>query len=159
MRSVCRHVVSCLLAVGTIFAVGCSKEAGPPKLGATVELTGIVTLDGKPLEGATVRFAPKFAEGYHGAIGVTDASGKYDLYTDIGNGKSKDGIIPGDYTVFVSRIVRPDGSLIPLGSNEPPMMAGGREQIPLKYATERGRIMYHVRENGGTFDIKLDTKP
>ena len=154
-----RQFLSCLFAAGTIFAVGCGGGKAPPKLEPTVELTGIITLDDKPLEGAAVRFAPKSAEGYHGAVGVTDASGKYDLYTDIGNGKSKDGIIPGDYTVYVSRMVRPDGSLIPPDSKEPPMMFGGRDSIPLKYSSEKGRISYHVREKGGTFDIKLDSKP
>ncbi len=154
-----RHFLSCLFAAVTIFAVGCGAEKAPPKLEPTVELTGIITLDGKPLEGAAVRFAPKSTEGFHGAVGVTDASGKYDLYTDIGNGKSKDGIIPGDYIVYVSRMVKPDGSLIPADSKEPPMMFGGRDSIPLKYSSENGRIPYHVREKGGTFDIKLDSKP
>ena len=159
MRLVGRQFLSYLFAVGTICVIGCSKDMPPPKLGDTVELTGIITLDGKPLESASVRFAPNSKDGFHGAVGVTDASGKYDLYTDIGNGKSKDGIIPGDYTVFVSRIVRLDGSVLPLNSNEPPMMSGGRDQIPIKYSTDRGRIPCHVREKGGTFDIKLDTKP
>ena len=148
-----------VLATVTICAFGCGAEKAPPKLEPTVELTGIITLDGKPLEGASVRFAPKSTDGYHGAVGVTDASGKYDLYTDIGNGKSKDGIIPGDYTVYVSRMVKPDGSLIPADSKEPPMMFGGRDEIPLKYSTDKRRISYHVREKGGTFDIKLDSKP
>lgn len=148
-----------VLATVTICALGCGAEKAPPKLEPTVELTGIITLDGKPLEGASVRFAPKSTDGYHGAVGVTDASGKYDLYTDIGNGKSKDGIIPGDYTVYVSRMVKPDGSLIPADSKEPPMMFGGRDEIPLKYSTDKRRISYHVREKGGTFDIKLDSKP
>ena len=154
-----RQFRNCVLATVTIFAFGCGAEKAPPKLEPTVELTGIITLDGKPLEGASVRFAPKSTDGYHGAVGVTDASGKYDLYTDIGNGKSKDGIIPGDYTVYVSRMVKPDGSLIPADSKEPPMMFGGRDEIPLKYSTDKRRISYHVREKGGTFDIKLDSKP
>lgn len=154
------RIQSCLVAFGAMIAFGCSGGGqAPPKLGATVELTGIVTLDGKPLEGASIRFAPKSEKGFHGAVGQTDASGKYELHTDIGNGESKDGIVPGDYIVYVSRMVRSDGSLIPADANEPPMMFGGRDTIPLKYSSKKGQISYHVMEKGGTFDIKLDSKP
>lgn len=154
------RILNGLVSLAMMTALGCSGGGeAPPKLGPTVELTGIVTLDGKPLEGASVRFAPKSEKGYHGAVGQTDSSGKYELHTDIGNGESKDGIIPGDYIVYVSRMVRQDGSLIPADANEPPMMFGGRDSIPLKYSSQKGRISYHVMEKGGTFDIKLDSKP
>ncbi len=154
------RILCCVVSFGTMIAFGCSSGGqAPPKLGSTVEVTGVITLDGKPLEGASIRFAPKSEKGFHGAVGQTDAEGKYDLYTDLGNGESKDGVLPGDYIIYISRMVRPDGSLIPASANEPPMLYGGRDSIPLKYSTDKGRLSYHVKEKGGTFDIKLESKP
>lgn len=138
--------------------VGCSSEPQPPKLPDPVKVTGTVTLDGKPLEGAAIRFAPTSDKEYHGATGQSDASGKYELNTDIGNGKTKPGVVPGNYSVYISRLVKPDGSFVPVDSKEPPMMSGARDTIPLKYSTEKGRMTYTVTQEGGTFDIKLDSK-
>ncbi len=146
-------------AVALLFVVGCSSGLPPlPKLADSVKFTGIVTLDGMPLEGATVRFAPITEKGFHGAAGMTDAAGKYELQTDIGNGARRAGVIPGSYRIYVSRLVKPDGSFVPIDTNEPPMMSGARDTIPLKYTTGKAQLRYTVAPEGGTFDIKLDSK-
>jgi hypothetical protein len=62
----------------------------------TVPVEGIVTLDGKPVEGATVSFCP--AEG-RPASGLTDADGVFQLTTF----KEDDGALPGDYRVVVKK--------------------------------------------------------
>ena len=154
-----RHRFGCISAVVFLFLAGCSSGGQPPKLPDPVTVTGTVTLDDKPIDGVAVRFAPTTDLGYHGATGQTDASGKYELFTDIGNGQSRPGAVPGSYIVYVSRLVRPDGSLAPLNSKEPPMMSGARESLPMKYSTDKERLMYVVPEGGGTFDIQLDSKP
>lgn len=143
---------------GLLILAGCSGEPEPPKLPDPVKVTGTVTLDGKPLEGAAILFQPTSEKGYQGAAGQTDASGKYELNTDIGKGQSRPGVIPGDYVVSISRLVKPDGSFVPVDSKEPPMMLGARDTIPLKYSTDKGRIKYTVKPEGGTLDIKLDSK-
>lgn len=154
-----RRSVGWLLVSSLLFVAGCSSDIKPPpKLPDTVIVTGTVTLDGKPAEGVTVRFAPRLDKGYHGAVGRSDASGKYELNTDIGYEKSRPGVIPGDYIIFVSRLVKPDGSLVPADSKEPPMMSGARDTIPLKYLGEKAQLSYTVPAAGGTFDIKLDSK-
>ncbi|MBM3971375.1 MAG: carboxypeptidase regulatory-like domain-containing protein [Planctomycetes bacterium] len=159
MTASSRYLLGCLFAFSTLFLAGCSDGLSPPpNLPSTVKVTGTATLDGKPLEGAVIRFAPISDKGFHGASGVTDASGKYELVTDIGNGQSRPGVIPGEYTIHVSRMVKPDGSLVPANSKEPPMMLGARDTIPLKYVTGKVNFRYTVAPEGGSFDLKLDSK-
>jgi hypothetical protein len=57
-------------------AVGCPKAPPPP----IVEAEGVVRLDGKPLNGAAVRFLPMIDYGpEYTAVGVTDESGRFKL--------------------------------------------------------------------------------
>jgi len=64
-----------------------------------VPATGTVTLDGQPVEGATVTFVPQDADG-RTATGTTDQSGKFVLQT-AGAGE---GALPGKYKVTVSKV-------------------------------------------------------
>jgi hypothetical protein len=68
--------------------VGCGK-------GNLIKVEGVVTLDGKPLPGATVSFVP-VGEGQP-AFGRTDADGSFRLTTS----RTDDGAKPGDYKVVV----------------------------------------------------------
>lgn len=76
-----------ILALG--FLVGCGAGTKP--------VEGIVTMDGKPLEGATVMFNPQGSDGQP-ADGKTDASGKFTLST-----RGKPGAAPGNYKVTVTQ--------------------------------------------------------
>ncbi len=76
-------------------AVGCG---GGPSVGA-IPATGIVTLDGKPLDGATVSFVPDSDEA-RSASGLTDATGAFRL-TSLAPG---DGAVPGKYKITVSKV-------------------------------------------------------
>lgn len=49
------YVLSCLVCL-PVFLLGCSKSDGPV---ATAKLTGIVTINGKPLPGGTILLKPK----------------------------------------------------------------------------------------------------
>ena len=64
----------------------------------TVPVSGVVTLDGTPVEGANVVFAPTSGSGT-AASGVTDASGRYQLTTQDPN----DGALAGSYVVMISK--------------------------------------------------------
>jgi len=61
------------------------------------KVTGTVTLDGTPVEGATVTFIPVDGKA-RSASGSTSADGTFELTTF----KDKDGALPGDYKVTVS---------------------------------------------------------
>ena len=78
--------------------VGCSKA----RIKGLVPVEGVVTLNGEPVSGATVMFAPKKHDPTRpkgSAQAVTDASGKFKMSTlDPG-----DGVFPGDYYVTVTK--------------------------------------------------------
>ncbi|MHB8898523.1 MAG: carboxypeptidase-like regulatory domain-containing protein [Thermoguttaceae bacterium] len=82
--------------------VGCTQEMrreGPEM----VKVSGVVTLDGEPLEGAHIRFSPEVTG--PAAFAVTDQRGRYELRTfDPG-----DGAIPGKYGISVTKEVTEGG--------------------------------------------------
>jgi hypothetical protein len=74
-------------------AVGCG--------GSTGRVSGVVTLNGQPLEGATVTFSPASGDGggVGGSTGKTDAQGRYTLRTVFGD---KSGAAVGKHKVTIS---------------------------------------------------------
>jgi hypothetical protein len=66
-----------------------------------VTVTGTVTLDGKPLEGAQVTFTP--AQGTKPDTPGTDRTGKQGNYKAMYRGRS--GLAPGKYAVIVSKMM------------------------------------------------------
>jgi hypothetical protein len=70
--------------------VGCGGS------GNLVKTVGLVTLDGKPVEGATVTFHPEAEKG-RAATGLTDGDGVFHLQTFA----EADGAFPGEYKVTV----------------------------------------------------------
>jgi len=88
----------CLLAIGLAAAGGCGPSTG--HLPKTVPAKGVVTLDGKPVEGAQVVLVPA-NEGTTGAFGTSNSSGRFSLRAF----NEKDGAVPGDYKVQVSKTV------------------------------------------------------
>ncbi len=69
---------------------------------STYPVTGTVTYQGKPLEGANVGFSAT-DENTRGAIGVTDSQGKYSLTTF----EKGDGAMAGTFKVTVSKFDGP----------------------------------------------------
>jgi hypothetical protein len=87
--------------------VGCG-DANRPKV---VPVTGTVTFQGKPLDGAQVTFRAQEGRQSAGelAFGTTDAQGRFLLRTVFGPTTSLDGAVPGDYRVFISKLIPPGG--------------------------------------------------
>lgn len=83
------HSISGWLATTFLFLAGCSSSE------PLVPVTGVITLDGKPIANAAVLFM--IDRGGRPATGVTDASGRYQLstYTD------DDGALIGRHEVSV----------------------------------------------------------
>lgn len=70
------NILYLLIFMGLLMT-GCYSSVGDrPELG---EVTGVVTLDGRPLPNANVMFHPNSEEGGRRSIGVTDESGRYEL--------------------------------------------------------------------------------
>ena len=83
--------------------------AGMPHLPELVPVSGTVTLDGKPLSGATVTFLPVGATRGRSCYGVTGADGRYELMeTDKNKGAPE-----GEFEVLCNKWVMPDGSDLP----------------------------------------------
>ncbi len=84
--------------VAVTCSVGCnsSEQANYPK---TYPVSGIVTHKGSPVEGATVMFMGS-GQDSKGAVGRTDASGRYELTTFVPG----DGALPGSYQIVVTKI-------------------------------------------------------
>ena len=90
------------LVLVSLFCVlsGCAKTDSQ-----YVEVSGVITVDGKPLEGATVMFVPQNAKNSVGrklqiAHGVTDGDGRYQLSRPGG----AIGAAVGKHSVMVSKI-------------------------------------------------------
>lgn len=111
-----RQLITGLLVAAAVSAGGCG--------GGPAAVSGVVTLDGKPVEGASVSFAPSGADGgIGGSYGKTDAQGRYELRTVIGD---RSGAAPGKHKVAIS-LSKPD-------PNNPEGAA--KDLIPAKYNTK-----------------------
>jgi hypothetical protein len=89
MPSRIRYAV--LVVVLLLAASGCGGQR-------LVKLEGTVTLDGQPLDGATVTFSPEGGSG-NSASGLTGSDGVFYLTTRT----SGDGVAPGSYKVTVTK--------------------------------------------------------
>ena len=114
-----RHLRWCLVgAMAIALAAGCSGVKRP----TLVRVSGTVTVNGKPVEGATVVFTP-MEGGARNAEGITDASGVYQLTTFEPN----DGVILGKHAVTIRKGAAPAG---PAMSAENPDAAYGEVRQP-----------------------------
>jgi hypothetical protein len=83
--------LSWILPVCLMIAAGCG-----PDRPLTIPVNGTVTVDGTPVEGASVMFMPQFQG--RPAVGLTDTSGRFTL-TTFARG---DGAQPGQHKVTVT---------------------------------------------------------
>lgn len=127
----------------------------------TVTVRGTVTLDGQPVEGATVGFNPQ--GGGRPATGMTDSSGAFTLTTFVPG----DGALPGKHAVTVSKVrstgqqadatSSPDAGAMPLSG---PIAAGGIKTewlVPRKYSDPSSSgLVVEVRP--GMEPVKLELK-
>ena len=117
--------------VGGLLAGGCGGSGGPE----LAEVSGIVTLDGRPLEGAGVVFK---REGARHSVGWTDDAGHFELtyLRDIR------GAVVGVHTVKVT-----------MADEE----AGVPESIPARY--NRETTLHRTVESGSNeFEFTLTSK-
>lgn len=150
-----------LLLMGLLMGLlaGCGSGASKiPDLGETAQVTGTVTLDGKPYPDVNVKFHPLDAKGFQGATGMTDAEGKYDLSMIVGVKDRKPGVVPSKYKVTVSRWRLSDDR--PMSeAKENPMMEGAHETAPKATSDPNTTLLwYEVPAAGGTYDIPLNSK-
>ena len=112
------------------FSVGCGGSSDQPELG---DVSGVVTLDGKPVVGVNVVFKPDMGRA---AAANTDAEGKYTLqYLD-----GVEGCKLGPNTVSFDW---PPGATNAVG-------------IPAKYNSDAA-FKFDVKSGSNTFDLKMES--
>ena len=143
--------VVCLTLVSL---VGCGGGVGGP---ATVPAEGVVTLDGAPVEGATIVFIDANGSSNTGN-GFSDAEGKFAL--SFVEGKS--GIVPGTYMATIQKNVEIKLKAGDLQGEEGEHAAeGGGDQagveniLPLKYQSPKPDFTFTVPQEGTT-DLKIE---
>ncbi|MCC9605226.1 hypothetical protein LOC68_24020 [Blastopirellula sp. JC732] len=128
-----RQIIALLLAAFPL--IGC-QPAGPSNI---AEVTGIVTVDGKPADSATITFAPAHAG--KSSFGRTDDAGYYHLVytTDI------QGALIGEHTVTIA-------------NEPPPGQARPAVMVPRQYG-RAGKLSANVAANQkNQIDFALTTK-
>jgi hypothetical protein len=120
-----------------VLTLGC--RGGNAELG-TVRVSGTVRFKGQPVADAIVNFLSP-TPGLRGAVGKTDASGRFEL-TTLTPG---DGAMPGSYGVVISKQegLPTDSKPTGLPDTKPPQ---GKDLLPSKYKT--------TSTSGLTADVK-----
>lgn len=85
-----RRILALAVAACVSGALGCGKDIYPVK--------GRVTIDGKPVAKATVRFLPDNGQAPRLAWGLTNQNGEFTMTTF----KTDDGVLPGVYKVTIN---------------------------------------------------------
>ena len=146
----------CIAALSFVIALsGCGGSGGGgPK---TERVSGIVTLQGKPLDGATVYFMTDKFSGF----GKTNADGKYELVQ---------GAVAGQNKVYISKRKLPEGvNLDPeagmdlgqfdaataVGENDPTPKGAKKqsngEQVPEEFSNpQKSKLTFPVPAGGST---------
>lgn len=119
---------------------GCGGGGGDrPSLG---RVSGLVTLDNSPVEGAEVQFLP--VDGGRPSTGITDAQGRYTLqYTE-----NSSGAVIGQHSVSITTggyRQQPDGT-----TTESP------ERIPARYNTET-TLTQDVQSGSNEINFELES--
>ncbi len=141
-----RLVTAGTLLLGLLTVVGCGGGHG------LTPVTGIVTLDGKPGDGASVAFIPAAGTPGNGGTALADQTGRYEIRTPQG----KKGLPPGQYKVTVSYRRNPDGS-VP-DPNVPPIESKAVEWLPAKYTdATKTELTATVASEAKSFDYTLQT--
>ncbi len=140
------------------FIAGC----GPKEKRSGV--SGSVTMDGKPVDGAQITFTPKAGNPSNEAYGQTDASGKYTLRGLIGGEKA--GVLAGEYKVtIIKRISVDSGKKTPdlypdeKGNTKMVSVMVEKDMLPIIYGDlEKTPLSASVADANAVIDFKLDSK-
>lgn len=131
--------MGCAFTLALATVIGCGGGGGASDLG---QVTGTITMDGKPLENAEVVFAPPTGRP---SMGLTDSNGKYELnyIRDI------KGAVPATHKVRIT--TRPEE--VADNYSGPAF----KEPIPAKYNADT-TLTADVKLGENTFDFELKSR-
>jgi hypothetical protein len=150
VRSMPRSMTCLLLCLAL---AGCGGAANSTPLPKTEPVTGTVTLDDEPLDGANVTFIPTGNTKGIECSGRTDSAGVYTPQQVRG----EDGVPAGSYKVVISRFLR-NGQ--PVDPNESGDVGGVlTESLPSQYSNPgTTELTAKVEPGGGEIDFNLQSK-
>jgi hypothetical protein len=137
-----RGSIQCFLLATVVATAGCGAENFVP-------VSGTVTLDGQPFQGAVVQFEPVASRrGALGSTAVTDANGRYELQEV---GSNRRGAVVGTHRI---RVFTAPPEMSP-NDNLPPEV---NERIPDRYHA-KSDVTFEVPAAGSlAADFKLTTR-
>ena len=136
------HLIGCCVVGFVLSITGCAEKG--PKLGT---VTGVVTLDGDPVEGAMVQFLPLFPGGVEAtSVERTDADGRFEMMYSV----DRMGCLVGNHSV---QITTQDWLKQPDGSNKIV-----KERIPAHYIGLKSILEFDVQEGENTANFELTKK-
>lgn len=145
-----RYLMILFVGLASTF-LGCNPS-DQPELG---QVTGTITLDGKPLTGVAVVFQP---DNGRPARGVTDAEGKYELVyirqtkgTKVGPNRVE--VAPSEEGEETEEAEPGDGDT-QTASKKP---KSGKPSVPARYNT-KSELKVDVKSGPNTFDFQLESK-
>lgn len=139
--------MTAILVICSVFGLsGCATQEKIPRP-KTVPASGIVTLDGTPVDKASVMFIA--TAGNNHATGTTDSSGKFVLKAF----PEKDGAVPGAYKVEVNKTL-----VTSLGADGDEGTVKVEYGLPIKYATNITSGLTATIPEAGTSGLKLELK-
>src|SRR5262249_26137158 len=124
-----------------LVTAGCGGKH--PNLPPQYPVSGLITLDGKPLATAGIMFFPRGETRGTGAFAMTDEAGKYSLKPDHGGPGPRE----GESAVTISRVVNRDGT--PYVPKPDVAEAGERESLPATYSDSMKTILTAKVPKGG----------
>lgn len=119
-----------------------------------VPITGVVTMQGNPLGGASVQFFPQGGTPGEGAIGTADKDGKF---TVISSRNQDSGVPAGKYKVRVSLLVDRKGNALPAEATQADY-PDAQESIPAPYCTSNSPLEVEIPKNGGEIKVEVPGK-
>ena len=146
LKNISRFVFGCgLMCVA--FLAGCGDGI------SRVPITGLLTVQGEPLAGASVQFFPQAGTQGEGAMGVSGTDGKF---TVISSRQDDAGLPAGKYKVRVSLMME-KGTVLPpdaLQAEHP----NAQEMVPSPFSTANSTLEVDIPAGGGEVKVDLPVK-
>ncbi|QDV69103.1 hypothetical protein Poly24_28170 [Rosistilla carotiformis] len=138
-----RNLSGLTLAVSLIccLAVGCGGPGGPE----LAHVEGTVTVDGKPIDGASVTFEPA---GGRPSFGITDANGHYVLEFTA----TREGALLGEHVVRITTVRAGSG-----GEGAEALVEARKELLP-DTCHAKSELVAQVESGSNSLDFNLESK-
>jgi hypothetical protein len=150
----CKTVMRCLVPAVCLISISLTAGCGGDGL-HRAPIIGVLTAEGAPVANAVVQFLPAAGTPGEGAIGNSDAAGRFLV---ISSRRKDEGIPPGAYNVRVTRMVNPDGTPLPPDAPDADYPESF-ESIPAPYSGVDSPLVVVIKPEGGEVAIELPVKP